>query len=238
MQKIFAKLSAKLAALLTISILSACAVADPDKEEQVDLGNFAFGHNVAVTKNAKKVGPSRTASADEWEIAMEGAMEKRFGRYEGDKFYHIGINLDAYALAVPGIPLVLSPKSIMAITVNVWDDAENEKLTLEPRRMTVFEQIDGDTIVGSGLTQTREEQMSNLTANMAKAVERFLVANADWFGVEASDAAKAAAEQDVLKIPDQDGASSTVAGTSNESALTDAAASVETVSSEGEASVN
>lgn len=192
---------AKICAVLSLVVLSACAVSNPDTDTQVDLGNFALGHNVAVTKNAKKVGPSRSASAEEWELAMEGAMAKRFDRYEGEKFYHIGINLDAYALAVPGIPLVLSPKSILVVSVNVWDDAENKKLTEEPHRLTVFEQLDGETMLGSGLTRTREEQVANLSANMASAVERYLLANAEWFGGEVSEDARLAAEKDVLKIP-------------------------------------
>jgi hypothetical protein len=192
----------KLIAAAAMVALSACAVPNPDNEEQVALGNFALGHNVVVTKNAKKIGPSRTASAEEWETILEAAMEKRFGRYEGEKLYHIGINLDGYALAVPGIPVVLSPKSILAIKVNVWDDAAEKKLTEEPRSLTIFEQLDGGTILGSGYANTREEQMANLAAQMAKAVERFLVANGEWFGQTASEEAIAAAEQDVLKLPD------------------------------------
>jgi hypothetical protein len=195
-------IKSKLIALSLVVTLGACAVANPDNEEQVPLGNFALGHNVVVTKHAKKIGPSRTASAEEWETILEAAMEKRFGRYEGEKLYHIGINLDGYALAVPGIPVVLSPKSILAIKVNVWDDAAEKKLTEKPRSLTIFEQLDGGTIVGSGYANSREEQMANLAAQMAKAVERFLVANGEWFGETASEEAIAAAEQDVLKIPD------------------------------------
>jgi len=188
--------------LPVVALLGACAVANPDTEEQVPLGDFSLGHNVVVTKNAKKIGPSRSASADEWETILEAAMEKRFGRYEGEKLYHIGINLDGYALAVPGIPVVLAPKSILALSVNVWDDSAEKKLTEEPRRLTVFEQLDGGTIVGSGFSRKREEQMENLAAQMAKAVERFLVANGEWFGETASEEAIEAAEKDVLQIPD------------------------------------
>lgn len=195
-------LVSKLIAIAAVATLSACAVANPDNEPQVPLGNFSLGHNVVVTKNAKKIGPSRTATAEEWETILEGAMEKRFGRYEGEKLYHIGINLDGYALAVPGIPVVLSPKSILAIKVNVWDDAAEKKLTEKPRSLTIFEQFDGGTIVGSGYANTREEQMENLAAQMAKAVERFLVANGEWFGEAVSDEAIEAAEKDVLKLPE------------------------------------
>lgn len=192
----------KLIALTLVATLSACAVANPDNEPLAPLGNFSLGHNVVITKEARKIGPSRTATNEEWELILEAAMEKRFGRYEGDKLYHIGISLDGYALAVPGIPVVLSPKSILAIKVSVWDDAAELKLTEEPKSLTIFEQIDGGTIVGSGYANTREEQMANLAAQMAKAVERFLVANGEWFDEEVSEEAIAAAEQDILKIPE------------------------------------
>lgn len=182
--------------------LSACAVPDPDTEEQVSLGDFRLSHNVVVTKNAKKIGPSRTASPEEWEELLEGEIERRFGGYEGDKLYHIGINLDGYALAVPGVPIVLSPKSALVISLTVWDDAADKKLNDPPRQMTILEQLDGNTILGSGLTQGRKKQMKNLAAAMAKAVERYLVANREWFGEAPDPDAKAAAEADVLKIPD------------------------------------
>jgi len=182
--------------------LSACAVPDPDLEEAVNLGDFSLGHNVVVTKNAKKIGPSREASPEEWEELLEAEMERRFGKYEGDKLYHIGINLDGYALAVPGVPIVLSPKSALVVSVTVWDDAANKKLNVPPRQMTILEQFDGNTILGSGLTQGRNKQMKNLAAAMTRAVQRYLVANREWFGEEADEAAKAAAEADVLKIPE------------------------------------
>lgn len=192
-------------ALLAICLavtLSACAVPDPDTEERASLGDFQLGHNVVVTKNAKKIGPSRTASPEEWEELLEAEMERRFGRYEGGKLYHIGINLDGYALAVPGVPIVLSPKSALVISVTVWDDADNKKLNVPPRQITVLEQFDGNTILGSGLTQGRNKQMKNLAAAMTRAVQRYLVANREWFGEEADLEAKAAAEADVLKIPE------------------------------------
>lgn len=194
-----------------LAALSACAVADPETDPKLELGDFSLSHNVVVTKNARKIGPSRTASPEEWEVLLESAIADRLGRYEGDKLYHIGINLDGYALALPGIPVVLSPKSAMVVTVNVWDDAAQEKLGEEPRQLTVFEQFDGGTIVGSGLARSREKQMDNLARQMAAAVERYLKANAEWFGASTDDEAKAAAQADVLTLPETGEAPSTPA---------------------------
>ncbi len=174
--------------LLAVLALSACAVANPDTDPLVDLGDFRLGHNVVVTKNAQKIGPSRTFDLEAMDVVLTEAMQKRFGRYQGDKLYHIGVNVDGYALAVPGVPVVLSPKSAIVVSVTVWDDAAgNEesggKLNDPPRQLTVLEQLDGGTIFGSGLTRSKEVQLDNLAAQMAAAVERFLLENGEWFGV-------------------------------------------------------
>jgi hypothetical protein len=173
-------------------LLSACARDDLSKPPK-DFGDFALGYNVVVAKNAKPVGPSRKATAEEWETALSSAIDARMGRYEGEKLYHIGVGVDAYALAVPGIPLVLSPKSVLAITVNVWDDTAQRKINAEPKQFTVLEQISGETVIGSGLTQSKEQQMSNLSANAARLINDWLVENAVWFTPEAAGARAALA---------------------------------------------
>lgn len=179
-------------------LLSACAVADPETDPVVDLGDFRLGHNIVVTKNARQIGPSRQATPEEWETLLEGEIARRFEKYQGDKLYHLGINLDGYALALPGIPVVLSPKSALVISLTVWDDAAAAKLNEPPRQITVLEQFDAGSVIGSGLTRKREEQMQNLALNMARAVERYLVANREWFGGVSTDEEKAAAESDVI----------------------------------------
>ncbi|MGL5008966.1 MAG: hypothetical protein ACRC6I_03735 [Paracoccaceae bacterium] len=183
------RLFAVLAGLL---LLTACArndLADPP----VPLGAFALGHNVAVTTNMQKVPISRSATGAEWEAAMEGAVEDRFGRYEGDRLYNIGISVDAYALAPPGIPVVAAPKSVLAITANIWDDRIQTKLNAEGKQLIVFEGFSGESVIGTGLTRTKEEQMAALAFNAAKAVERWLLEHPEWFDIDPAVAAAALA---------------------------------------------
>ena len=162
--------------------LSGCQTNDL-KEPPVPLGDFALGHNIVVTSNMQKVAISRNATPEQWEKSLEQAMEDRFGRYEGDKLYNIGISVDAFALAPPGVPLVLSPKSALGVTVTIWDDAAQKKLNEEGKQIIVMEKMSGETVVGSGLTKSAAQQMDTLSYNAAKAVEGWLLEHPEWFGL-------------------------------------------------------
>jgi hypothetical protein len=193
------RLFRSIAVIAALSAVSACQTNDL-KEPPVPLGDFALGLNIAVADNVQKVPISRDASKEEWETAIKKAVADRFGRYEGDKLYNIGISIDAYALAPPGVPLVLSPKSVLVVTASVWDDKAAKKLNPEGKQFTVFEHMSAETALGSGLTQNKAKQMETLSYNAAKAVENWLLEHPDWFGIEkaakpASKAAKAAAAE-------------------------------------------
>lgn len=180
-------LRAVLVVLVAILSLAACAAEDLSRPPE-PLGDFRLGHNITVARNAKVAGPSRKATAEEWETAIESAVARNIGRYQGDKLYHVGIGVDAYALALPGVPVLLSPKSVLVITVSVWDDSARRIVNAEPRRFTVFERLAPETVIGSGLTQSRERQIENLAANAARHISNWLVENKAWFTPEAAAA--------------------------------------------------
>jgi hypothetical protein len=181
------------AALICLPLLMACAKEDLAIDPPVPLGQFVMGHNIVVTTNMQKVPISREATGAEWEAALEQAMEDRFGRYDGDRIYNFGIAIDAYALAPPGIPVVAAPKSVLAITANIWDDRIQTKLNPEGKQMIVFEGFSGESVIGTGLTRTKEEQMAALAFNAAKAVERWLLEHPEWFDIDPEAAAAALA---------------------------------------------
>lgn len=176
---------ARVAALiLGLSVLAACQKSDL-QEPPVPMGDFVLGLNIVVADNVQKVPISRDATPEEWKVAMTKAVSDRFGRYSetGTKFYNLGISVDGYALAPPGIPVVLKPRSVLVITANIWDDAAQKKLNPEGKQITVFEKMSGATVVGSGLTQSKEKQMEILSYNAVKAVENWLLDNPEWFGL-------------------------------------------------------
>lgn len=167
--------------------LAACTNANDLDKAPVDLGDFRLGHNIVVAPKMVKGPVSREATADEWIASLTGAVAERFERYSGEKLYHFGVSVEGYVLAQPGIPVVASPKSVLIINLTVWDDAKGKKLNDKPEQITVLESLSGNSIVGSGLTQSKEQQMQNLSRNTAKMIEEFLVrkqAEEGWFKPE------------------------------------------------------
>ncbi|MGV8951912.1 MAG: hypothetical protein ACOH2M_12470 [Cypionkella sp.] len=165
-----------------VALLSACQTNDL-KEPPPPLGDFVLGLNIVVADNVQKVPISRDADPKDWEASVKKAVADRFGRYDGNRIYNIGISIDAYALAPPGIPLVVSPKSVLVVTANIWDDATATKLNPEGKQLTIFEHASPETLVGSGLTQNKKQQMTTLSYNAAKAVEKWLVSHPEWFNL-------------------------------------------------------
>ena len=185
----FRAISRVLALTMGLAALTACQTNDL-AEPPAPLGDFALGLNVAVATNVKKVPISRDATPEMWEAAVEKAVADRFGRYEGSKLYNIGISIDAYALAPPGVPLVLKPQSILVVTANIWDDASQKKLNAEGKQFTVFEKRSTNTFIGSGLTQSAEKQMEILSYNAVKQIEGWLLTNPEWFGLPPKSVSK------------------------------------------------
>jgi len=164
-----------------ISLLSACASGEKLGEERAELGDFLLGHAIVVEENAVQGPTSRKAEPGAWKESLEGELQRRFARYQGDTLYHLGIAVQGYVLAIPGIPLVAAPKSFLILGVTVWDDAAGKKLNDKPHRIIVFESLSGETAISSGLTQSAEQQMQNLSQNGVAAIERWLATQDDWF---------------------------------------------------------
>ncbi len=160
-----------------IIALAGCGESD-GTAEKLDLGDFTLGHNIVVAPDLKKGPTSRNATPEELTTALKAELDKRLGRYDGERLVHLGVNIGAYVLARPGLPLVYTPKSVLAMNVTAWDDRAGEKFHEKPKQVIVLENLGESFIVGSGLTQTREEQIDGLVQNAAKAIEKWLAENA------------------------------------------------------------
>jgi len=193
------------ALLLTAGLyVSACATRNDALGPPADLGDFRLGYDIVVAKNAEMVPPSRKATPEQWQAILTEELDRRFRRYDGEKLYHFGVNVDGYALALPGIPVVAAPKSILVASANVWDDAAGKKLNAEPKQITVWETVSGDSLVGTGLTMSKEEQMRDLAINLAGQIENWLLENREaWFGYTPGAAAAGAMPAPVSVAPDE-----------------------------------
>lgn len=184
-------------------VLSACgntAVNDLDKPVE-PLGDFRLGHAGVVAPNLTKLLVSRDATEKEWIDSVDGALEKRFRRFEGDSFYHLGVSVEAYSLPPPVIP----GKSALAVRVTLWDDTTQSKLNEDTKLIHVIQ------VFESRLSLTREEQMERLSDQVAHDIEKWLreeMAENGWFApkydAEGPDdpASVTATESEVVDVPD------------------------------------
>lgn len=182
--------------LISLLALVACTGAGNLADPPVPLGNFSLGHNVVVAPKVATVAVSRELPKEQLTEALQNAIAERFDRYDGAKDYHFGVSIEGYVLAKPGVPVLLSPKSAMIIRVTVWDDAQGKKLNEEPEQFTVLEALNGESIVGTGWTQSAETQLLNLSRNAAQVIEDYLVeknAEDGWFDDRAGTAPAAGA---------------------------------------------
>lgn len=175
---------AAVAALSFVALTACGGFRDDLKKSPEPLGNFLLGHNIVVSKDPQKGPLSREASNEEWKSAIKTAVADRLGseRFDGNAYFHIGTTVQAYVLAKPGIPVVYAPQSVLIFSVVFFEDATQIQLNPEPIQLTVFEPCCSIPLVGSGLTKSKEEQIEGLAFNAAKAIERVMRENGEWFG--------------------------------------------------------
>lgn len=153
-------------------------------EEPESLGEFNLRVNYAFADKAVQGPVSRDATPDEWTAAIQNAVDIRLGRYEGAQEYDIGISLEGYMLAPPGIPIIYNPKSTAIVLVNVYD-VKNEEFLAKGKQFQVLEDTtSGSAFKGSGNARTKEEQMSGLALKVADRVEEWLAEEHEdngWF---------------------------------------------------------
>lgn len=161
--------------------LAGCSRTDPSQEKLPPLGDFRLGYVIVLADKVQKGPLSRNADPKKIEDALKRAIRARLGRYQGDRLYHIAVNVGAYVLAQPGIPLVLSPKSALVMVVNVWDDEKKKKLNDKPQQITIVEEPGSGFLVGSGYTQSADQQLEGLARQAARAIHEWLYENRHWF---------------------------------------------------------
>jgi hypothetical protein len=183
--------TATMAIAMAVVLVSCGDVPSPGAAAVEPLGDFKLGFAIAIAKNAEQGPMSRDATTEELETALISEIKRVFGVYKGDKFYNVVVSVDAYVLALPGIPLVFSPKSALVVSLNVWDDQKGERITEEHKRFTILEKITGGSLLlGSGLTQSREEQLAALVQTAVFEIHKWLRENEHVFGGEAETASE------------------------------------------------
>lgn len=171
------------AVLLTCIALMGCTTElDPDSYAR-PIGDFRLTH-LRVNAKAPLVGAlSRKASSEDLEAAVTDAVQSRFARFDGPGIYAMTADVAGYVLAAPGIPVLLAPRSLLALNVNLYvlDNGDWRQLNAETNKLVVFEDAGGDTVLGSGYTQSAAEQLAEMSENAAIEIEKWIRDNPDWF---------------------------------------------------------
>lgn len=156
-----------------LALLGACTQTLVNEAPE-ELGEFKLRVNYAFAEKAIKGPVSRDATPQEWTDAIQNAVDIRMARYQGSQEYDIGISLEGYMLAPPGIPVIYNPRSTAIVLVNVYD-VGTKQFIAKGKKFQVLEDTTGETALqGSGHTRTKEEQMSGLALKVADRVEEWL----------------------------------------------------------------
>ncbi|TMV02131.1 hypothetical protein FGK63_20555 [Ruegeria sediminis] len=159
-----------------LALLGACAQT-LENEAPENLGEFKLRVNYAFADKAVQGPVSRDATPQEWTAAIEKAVDLRLGRYEGSQEYDVGISVEGYMLAPPGVPVVYNPKSTAIVLVNVYDVGQKTFLAKGEQIQVLEDTTSESALMGSGHARTKEEQMSGLALKVADRVE-------EWFAKE------------------------------------------------------
>jgi hypothetical protein len=159
--------------LAVIAALAGCSQTLVDEAPE-DLGAFKMRVNYAFADKAVQGPVSRDATPEEWTAAIENAIDLRLARYDGPQQYDIGISVEGYMLAPPGVPVLLNPRSTVIVLVNLYD-VEKKEFLAKAHQIQVLEDTSSESaLVGSGYVRTREEQMAGLALKVADKVEEWM----------------------------------------------------------------
>ena len=169
--------------ILTFFFFTGCSISDyPSTITPAQpIGDFKLGHLVVKAETAQKGFFSRNASKTVLEETLKKKLSKSLVNQNGEHFFHISVVVSGYVLAQPGIPILLSPKSVLILDVFLFDDQTQEKVFEKPTRFTIFESFSTDTLLGTGLTLTAEEQLDDLTTIAVYKISNWLVKNKEVF---------------------------------------------------------
>jgi hypothetical protein len=181
MRQIFALSRRSALLLLSLPLLAAACTSELNPDvARTGIGDFSLDRLVVIIDDPLVPPYSRSLSQDKVKAALEDSLQRRFGRFEGTGKYSIGVKIQGYVLSGPAVPVLFAPRSQLFLSVNAYDEVP-ARLNPDTLDLTVHEDAGGDTFVGSGYSQTAEEQIAELAENAAIEIERWMRKNPDWF---------------------------------------------------------
>ena len=163
------------AAISAILLVASCSQSSEDLTANPEpFGDFGLATVHVQADDSQTLPLAREAAAEDLEAALAAELERRLGRYSGETRYFIEVDVAGHFIAPAGVPIVFSPRSTMALHVTVRDRATGKARNEDPRLFLVGEPFSGKTLVGSGVLQSKEEQIQALAERSAFLIERWL----------------------------------------------------------------
>lgn len=162
--------------LVTIActVLASCDPPAQLSESPEPIADFRLGFVKVSATNTESFEISREVDETIIEEKIIEAIRERLGRYKGNRWYHITVSVEGVFLAPPGFPIVASPRSVMIIKLQVWDDEAGQPLNSEPIAFPISEPFSFSTLIGSGYTRDKDEQARILARQAASVIELWL----------------------------------------------------------------
>jgi len=175
-----------IAFMALVLFLGACTTDIAEATRDTPIGDFRMERLVVVVDDPYSPPVSRKVDNAAIERALNDALQGRLGRFDGGGTHYIGVKAVGYVLAPRAVPILFAPRSQLFLNVIAYDGRQ-KRLNEAPLHLVVNERAGGDTFIGSGYTQTAEEQLAELAANAAIEIEKWLRENAAWFHTNGPD---------------------------------------------------
>lgn len=167
---------------LAMLALSSCGEVpkSPNLNAQSLQAHFTLGHVGVITTGMAKGAYSVDVQSQDLATHLRSAVTSELSNFTGGHQYNLGIKVEAYTLANPSMPTVPQPKSVLMLTLSVWDDSHDPRPILAPATVVAVDGLYGTSIFVTKPQGSIDQRLAALCAKAAIEIERYLVKNSDF----------------------------------------------------------
>lgn len=166
--------------LLMTFTLMGCGEASfaPASMARLAQANIRFNHISIVATDMVKNAYSDDVSPEDMTTQLRRAITSKLSELQGDRVYNIGIKVTGYMLANPSVLTVSSPKSVLMLSVSVWNDSPDNKLMLPPSTVIAVDGLYGSALSIAKSQGSKDQRLAALTGRAGVEIAQYLARNA------------------------------------------------------------